>query len=92
MAKFHIKKDRPKINDGGHKPFGIDLDPKKELCHVTKPDKDADAYVKGEKIGYQDYIGELRTRYNKVLKGKSPESIGTFSGISFDKNGKIIKK
>ena len=80
-SKIHIKKDKPKINDGGHKPFGIDLDPEKELCHVTKPDKDADVYVKNDKVKYNDYISELRTRYNRVRKGKSPNSVGLFSGF-----------
>ena len=35
-----VKKDKKLINDGGHKPFGLNLDPDKELCHITTPDKD----------------------------------------------------
>ena len=80
MSKIFIKKDKPKINDGGHKPFGVDLDPQKELCHVTKPDKDANAYYKGQKIRYNDYLGELKTRYDRKVKGKSPNSVGLFGG------------
>ena len=91
MAEVIVKKDKKKINDGGHKPFGVDLDPNNELCHMTSPDKDADVYCKGDKITYTDYISELRTRYNRKLKGKDPSSIGVFGGVNFDKNGKIIK-
>lgn len=72
MSKVIVKKDKPKVNDGGHKPFGVDLDPQKELCHVTKPDKDADAYYKNSKMKYNDYLGELKERYDRAVKGKTP--------------------
>ena len=46
MADIHIKKDKKLKNIGGHKPFGIDLDPGNDLClakdeergqrHITK--------------------------------------------------------
>ena len=80
-SNIHIKKDKRKINDGGHTPFGIDLDPKKDLCHVTTPDKDADAYYKGGKMKYNDYLGELKSRMDRAQVGKSPESIGSFGGF-----------
>ena len=81
--KVIVKKDKPKINDGGHSPFGVDLDPDKNLCHVTnKEDGSYEAYYKGDKIKYDDYLSELESRVDRNSKGKSvsSRSIGTFSG------------
>jgi hypothetical protein len=81
--KVIVKKDQPKINDGGHKPFGVDLDPNNDLCHVTnKEDGSCKAYYKGSKMKYDDYISELENRVDRNSKGKSitTQSIGTFSG------------
>ena len=76
-----VKKDKKLINDGGHKPFGVDLDPNKELCHVTTPDKDADAYYKGSKMQYNDYLGELKGRFERLQKGKSTPTTTSFAGF-----------
>jgi|TARA_Y100000310_G_scaffold17357_1_gene17224 hypothetical protein len=89
MTEIIVKQNKEKINDGGHKPFGVDLDPKKELCHVTTPDKDADAYYKGQKMNYNDYLGELKGRCDRAAKGKSPRSVGYFAGIG---EGTLNKK
>ena len=42
-------------------------------------------------MSYLDYIGEVGAMIDKNKKGKSLDNIGMFGGISFDKNGKIIK-
>ena len=84
----------PKIkkNDGGHTPFGVDIDPNKDLVHNTHEDGSYDAYYKGSKMDYGDYISEIESRFHRKKKGKSfSSSIGTFSGVSFNENGKIIK-
>ena len=83
MSKIFVKKDKPKINDGGHKPFGADLDPDKNLCHVTQEDGSQKTYYKGSKMKYDDYLSELETRVVKSSKGKdfTYSSIGTFSGF-----------
>ena len=84
----------PKIkkNDGGHKAFGIDIDPNKNLVHNTQKDGSCNAYYKGSKMKYDDYLTELETRYDKNSKGKdfTSNSIGLFKGVSFDKDGNII--
>ena len=76
-----VKKDKKFINDGGHKPFGVDLDPNKELCHITTPDKDATAYYKKSKMQYSDYLGELKGRFERLQKGKATPTTMFFSGF-----------
>ena len=56
--KDHIKKDKPKINDGGHKPFGIDIDPNENLKHITNPDGSYDITLKVNSVG--DVIESLK--------------------------------
>ena len=91
MSDIHIKKDKKLKNIGGHKPFGIDLDPKKDLCLVEDKERGQKAYYKGQPIKYMDYWDELCTRGEKNKKGKSVDNVGLFVGIEFDKNGNIIK-
>ena len=92
-SNIQIKKDKPIINDGGHKPFGVDLDPNKTLKHVTNPDGSYEAYYKDQKMDFNDYIDEMEDRTTKNRNGKdiSSRSIGMFGGVSFDDEGKIIK-
>ena len=41
---------------------------------------------------YDDYLGELQHRLERNSEGKCfGNSIGTFGGVTFDKNGKIIR-
>ena len=91
MSDIHIKKDKKLKNIGGHKPFGIDLDPKEDLCLVEDKERGQKAYYKGQPIKYMDYWDELCTRGEKNKKGKSVDNIGLFVGVKFDKNGNIIK-
>ena len=58
-SNIQIEKDKPIINDGGHKPFGVDLDPNKTLKHVTNPDGSYEAYYKDQKMDFNDYIDEM---------------------------------
>lgn len=78
MSKVHIKKDKPLINDGGHSAFGVDIDPKKELCHMTNEDGSQSTYYKGTKMKYDDYVTALEERYHDR---KKVNSIGQFSGF-----------
>lgn len=82
-SKLHIKKDKPKVNDGGHNAFGVDIDPNKDLCHTTNPDGSYEATYKGSKMNYDDYITSLEERYDRKSKGKSvsANAIGMFSGF-----------
>ena len=72
-----------KPNDGGHTPFGVDIDPKKDLVHNTNEDGSYDAYFKGSKMRYGDYINELEHRFHKKDQGKDfcSRSIGLFGGF-----------
>ena len=83
MSEIHIKKNKPKVNDGGHKAFGVDIDPNKDLCHVTEEDGSQSTYYKGTELNYDDYCTSLEERYHKRSKGKdfTSGSIGVFSGI-----------
>jgi len=88
-----IKKDRP-IKDIGNlnnKEFGCELDPDKKLCLTEDKDKGQQAYYKGSKMKYMDYMQEVTDRISRNRNGKGVENIGFFGGVNFDKNGKIIK-
>jgi hypothetical protein len=78
---IHVKKSRPKINDGGHSAFGVNIDPNKDLCHTTNPDGSQEATYKGTGMGMDDYISSLEERYEKRSKGKDFTNIGSFSGF-----------
>ena len=91
--KIIIKKDKP-IKDIGNlnnKKFGCELDPDNKLCLSEDADKGQQAYYKGKKIKYLDYMQEVTDRIGRRKRGKGVENIGYFGGINFDKDGKIIK-
>ena len=80
-----IKKDHSKI-------LGIDFDPKGDMQVDVKPDGDCSVKYKGSNMDYDTYVDELEERATRGQQGKSIiNSIGIFSGVSFDENGKIIK-
>ena len=80
-----IKKDHSKI-------LGLDLDPKGDMEVDIKPDGDCSVKYKGGNMNYDTYVDELEDRANKSQKGRAIIGcIGVFSGVSFDRNGKIIK-
>ena len=88
-----LKKNAKNIG-GTVLPTGIDLDPNKDLTLIKDEVKGQEAYYKGEQIPYLDYMGELaerEARTNGGIDKYRKNSIGIFSGVSFDKNGKIIK-
>ena len=72
-----------KPNDGGHQPFGVDIDPKEDLVHNTNEDGSYDAYYRGSKMRYGDYINELEHRFHEKDQGKdyTSRSIGLFGGF-----------
>tara|TARA_Y100001963_G_scaffold49551_1_gene69512 strand:- start:985 stop:1248 length:264 start_codon:yes stop_codon:yes gene_type:complete len=85
VSRLAIKKDHSKI-------MGVDFDPKGDMSVDVKPDGDCEVKYKGSKMDYDTYVDELEDRSTRIVKGKSiSEDIGTFSGVSFDKNGKIIR-
>ena len=80
--KINVKKDKVKVNNGGHKSFGFDIDPNKDLVHTTTSEGQNKAEYKGSAMDYDDYISCLEERYDKRDKGKdfTSNSIGVFSG------------
>ena len=81
------KKDIGNLNN---KDFGIELDPSNNLKLVKDENKGQQAYYKGKKIKYMDYMQEVSDRVIRNKNGKGADNLGMFAGVSFDKNGKII--
>ena len=81
------KKDIGNLNN---KEFGCELDPDKKLKLVRDDNKGQQAYYKGKKIKYMDYIQEVTDRVIRNKKGKGADNIGMFGGVNFDKKGNII--
>ena len=93
MSENIIKKSKPKKDIGNlnNKDFGIELDPSNNLCLAKDKDKGQQAYYKGSKMKYMDYMQEVSDRIDRNKNGKGAYNIGMFSGVSFDEDGKIIK-
>ena len=71
------------VNSDPHKPFGVDLDPNKDLTHTTQPEGDVKVTHKGDKIKYMDYIDIMEERATRKGEGKSPvkSEMGLFGGF-----------
>ena len=83
------KKDIGNLNN---KDFGMELDPSNNLKLVKDENKGQQAYYKGKKIKYMDYMQEVSDRVIRNKNGKGADNLGMFAGVSFDKNGKIIRR
>ena len=83
--------DKIKPNDGGHKPFGVDIDPNKTLIHKTNEDGSTTAYYKKSKMSNDDYLNELESRFHRKSQNKTftGNSIGLFGGFG---KGKLNKR
>ena len=88
IKKSTLKKDIGNLNN---KEFGCELDPDKKLCLTEDADKGQQAYYKGSKMKYMDYMQEVTDRISRNKKGKGADNIGFFGGVNFDKSGKIKK-
>ena len=86
VLRLAIKKDHSKI-------LGVDYDPNGDMQLDVKPDGDCEVKYKGSNMDYDTYVDEIEDRATRNQQGKSitHNSIGLFGGLSFDKNGKIIK-
>ena len=80
-----------KVNGEKEKIFGIDLDPSDRLDMKT----DAEGYpictLDGKHCTTDDYLDLTQENAGRHFGGKKSKSLGFFSGVSFDSNGKIIK-
>ena len=82
------KKDIGNLNN---KTFGCQLDPDKKLKLVENKDKGQQAYYKGKKMKYMDYVQEVSDRIERNKKGKGVDNIGIFGGVSFDDKGNVVQ-
>ena len=82
------KKDIGNLNNDV---FKCELDPNKKLKLVEGGDKGQKAFYKGKPMKYMDYIQEVGDRVKRNKEGRGADNIGIFSGVSFDKQGNIIK-
>ena len=94
MSKNIIRKSKPKKDIGNlnNKEFGIELDPSNNLSLHNDAEKGQQAYYKGKKMDYLDYMSEVGERISRGKNGKGVENIGMFGGVSFDENGNILNK
>ena len=71
------------VSNDRHKPFGVDLDPNKDLTHTTQPDGDVKVTHRGKEIKYMDYIDIMEERATRKGEGKSAvkSSMGLFGGF-----------
>ena len=82
------KKDIGNLNNDV---FKCELDPKKKLKLVEGGDKGQRAFYNGKPMKYMDYIQEVGDRVKRNKEGRGVENGSKFTGINFDKNGKIIR-
>ena len=80
MAKIHIKKNKVLKNIGGHKPFGVDIDPNKKLCLTEDAERGQKAYYNGQPMKYMDYMNEIGLRLDRKKKNKTLDK-SLFSGF-----------
>ena len=83
------KKDIGNLNN---KDLGCQLDPDNKLKLVEDKDKGQQAYYKGKKIKYMDYIQEVGDRVKRNKEGRGIENGSKFKGVDFDGNGNIIRQ
>ena len=87
-----MNKNQPKkeIGNLNIKVFNCELDPTNKLELYEDKEKGQQAYYKGQKIKYMDYIQEVGDRVKRNKNGKGADNIGVFAGITFNNKGKII--
>ena len=93
MSENIIRKSKPKKDIGNlnNKDFGVELDPNNNLCLEEDKDNGQQAYYKGSPMKYMDYIQEVGERVKRNKEKRGADNLGFFGGVSFDKDGKIIK-
>ena len=82
-------KDKKDIGNLNNKDFGVQLDPDNSLKLVEDGKKGQQAYYKGKKMEYLDYMQEVTDRIERKKKGRGADNIGVFQGVCFDNKGNI---
>ena len=81
-------KNKKDIGNLNNKEFGVELDPNNDMKLVNDDNKGQQAYYKGNKMAYMDYIAEVGSRVESNKKGKGIENLGSFAGFG---NGTLKK-
>jgi len=79
-----------KLNGKKEKVFGIDLDPTDRLEMKTDSEGYPSCTLDGKHCTTEDYLDLTQENAERHKKGKQSKELGFFSGVSFDKYGKII--
>ena len=74
-------KDKKDIGNLNNKEFGVQLDPTNNLKLVEDGKKGQQAYYKGKKMKYLDYMQEVGNRISNGKKGKGVTNLGSFAGF-----------
>ena len=74
-------KNKKDIGNLNNKEFGVELDPNNNLSLVDDAEKGQQAYYKGSKMKYLDYMQEVGNRIDNGKKGKGVDTIGCFAGF-----------
>ena len=80
-ATHHFMANKKDIGNLNNKDFGVELNPKKDLCLVEDSKKGQKAYYKNKEMSYTDYICEVGDRISKAKKGKGLGDVGAFAGF-----------
>ena len=67
-----------------------ELDPTNKLSLCKDDKKGQQAYYKGKKMKYLDYMQEVTDRIERKKKGRGADNLGFFQGVCFDNQGNII--
>ena len=70
--------------------FGIDVDSQDDCKVALDQEGNPDVSIYGSKTSRGDMVDFMEERYTNHLKGKSTDKRMYFSGLDFDKDGKII--
>ena len=81
-----VKKDIGNLNNNK---LYKELDPTNKLSLCKDGKKGQQAYYKGKKMKYLDYMQEVTDRITRKKKGKGADNIGFFQGVCFDNQGNI---
>tara|TARA_R100000781_G_C4025304_1_gene108627 strand:+ start:352 stop:600 length:249 start_codon:yes stop_codon:yes gene_type:complete len=71
--------------------LGMDLDPDDRLKMTTDKEGYPSCTIDNKKCDVMDYLDASQENAERHFKGKKARSIGMFSGITFDENGKIVR-
>ena len=82
--------DKKDIGNLNNNKLYKELDPTNKLSLCKDDKKGQQAYYKGKKMKYLDYMQEVTDRIDRKKKGRCADNLGFFQGVCFDNQGNII--